>query len=302
MDHATVFSHDGAVFVDTSTAADALPVSRVLRNDGAVLTTVPSVSESPPFRVNLELTTVGAHGFHAAIVRPHDFQAGRRYPVVVQVYGGPHALVVKADERAYLLHQWMADHGVVVVCLDNRGTPRRGRAWERVIKGNLGEIPLDDQTAGLRALGARYPELDLDRVGIHGWSFGGYLAALAVLRRPDLFKVAVAGAPVVDWSDYDTHYTERYMGLPDANAEGYRASSLLTHAASLSRPLLLVHGTADDNVYFFHSLKLADALFRAGRPFDFLPLAGVTHQVPTPVTRERLWQQTTWFLLRHLGV
>jgi dipeptidyl-peptidase-4 len=301
-EHAAVFSRDGAVMVDSRTAADALPDSVVVRADGGVAGRLPDAAETPPFRVNLELVTAGARGFPAAIVRPRAFQPGRRYPVVLQVYGGPHALTVKADERQYLLSQWIADHGAIVVCLDNRGTPRRDRAWERAIKGAFGTVPLEDQVEGLQALGARFPELDLDRVGVYGWSFGGYMAALAVLRRPDIFKAGVAGAPVVDWLDYDTHYTERYLDLPDAAPDAYHASSLLTHAPNLSRPLLVIHGTADDNVYFFHSLKLADALFRAGRPFELAPLAGVTHQVPDPVVRARLWQRITEFLVAHLGV
>ena len=143
--------------------------------------------------------------------------------------------------------------------------------------------------AALRALGAKVPELDLTRVGAVGWSFGGYLAALSVLKRPDVFAVAVAGAPVVDWRDYDTAYTERYLGLPDANKEGYDASSLLTYAPRLERPLLLIHGTRDDNVYFFHSLKLSEALFRANKPFDLLPLPGLTHMVPDPAIKEALY-------------
>jgi dipeptidyl-peptidase-4 len=208
--------------------------------------------------------------------------------------------MVRSDESRFLLPQWIADHGVVVVAIDNRGTPRRGRAWSRVIKGNFGRIPLDDQVDALRALAARHPELDLSRVGIYGWSFGGYMAALAALKRPDVFKVAVAGAPVVDWRDYDTHYTERYLGMPDQNQAGYDESSLLTYAAKLERPLLLIHGTTDDNVYFLHSLKLADALFRAGKSFDFLPLTG-THQVPDAVVRERLWGRLVGFLLAGLG-
>jgi dipeptidyl-peptidase-4 len=299
-EHAPVFSRDGALHVDSRTAPDAWPESLIVRADGTLAGRLPDAAETPPFRVNLELCTAGEAGFPAAIVRPRAFEPGRRYPVVVQVYGGPHALTVKADERQYLLSQWIADQGAIVVCLDNRGTPRRDRAWERAIKGRFGDVPLDDQVTGLRALAARYPELDLARVGIFGWSFGGYMAALAVLRRPDVFKAAVAGAPVVDWLDYDTHYTERYLDLPDAAPEAYHASSLLTYAPELRRPLLLIHGTADDNVYFFHSLKLADALFRAGRPFELAPLAGVTHQIPDPVVRERLWRRITDFLLRHL--
>ena len=234
-------------------------------------------------------------------MRPRGFRPGSKYPVVVNVYGGPSALMVRADESRYLLPQWIADHGVIVVAIDNRGTPRRDRAWSRIIKGNFARIPLDDQVDGLRALAARHPELDLSRVGIYGWSFGGYMAALAAMKRPDVFKVAVAGAPVVDWRDYDTHYTERYLGLPEPEqARATTSPACSPTPASCERPLLLIHGTTDDNVYFLHSLKLADALFRAGKDFDFLPLT-VTHQVPDAVVRERLWGRLVGFLLTGLG-
>jgi dipeptidyl-peptidase 4 len=305
-EHHPVFAKNGRLYVDNRTAADSLAVSTVYRLDEKGFVKVgdlPSVAETPPFHPNLQLTTVSTapdRTFHAAVVRPRGFRAGSKYPVIVNVYGGPGALMVRSDESRFLLPQWIADHGVVVVAIDNRGTPRRGRAWSRVIKGNFGRIPLDDQVDALRALAARHPELDLSRVGIYGWSFGGYMAALAALKRPDVFKVAVAGAPVVDWRDYDTHYTERYLGMPDQNQAGYDESSLLTYAAKLERPLLLIHGTTDDNVYFLHSLKLADALFRAGKSFDFLPLTG-THQVPDAVVRERLWGRLVGFLLAGLG-
>lgn len=299
-EHAVVFAKDGSVYVDTRVTAQALPESTVYRRDGTRVAVLPSVADAPPLRAKVELVTVkGARPYEAAIVRPRDFDAARKYPVIVAVYGGPTVNVVRADQRSYLLPQWIADHGVIVVSADNRGTPRRGRSWSRAIQGSFGEIPLSDQVDALQALGARYPELDLTRVGIYGWSFGGYLSALAVLRRPDVFKVAVAGAPVVDWRDYDTHYTERYLGTPEANPAGYEASSLLTWAPKLERPLLLIHGTGDDNVYFFHSLALADALFKAGRPFEFLPLTG-THMVADPATRERLWERIVGFLLREV--
>jgi dipeptidyl-peptidase-4 len=303
-EHAPVFSKDGTLAVDTRTAADALPASDVFRRgvEGwKRLGTLPSVAEGPPLRARLELTSVttSAGRFDAAVLRPHSFQPGQKYPVVVNVYGGPTSLMVRSDERQYLLGQWIADRGAVVVSIDNRGTGRRDRAWSRAIKGSFGKVPLDDQVEALRALGAKLPELDLGRVGIYGWSFGGYLSALAVLRRPDVFKVAVAGAPVVDWRDYDTHYTERYLDLPEANPAGYQESSLLTWAKGLERPLMIVHGTGDDNVYFFNSLKLADALFRAGRPFQFLPLS-VTHQLAEAAVRERLWGRVADFLLSNL--
>jgi dipeptidyl-peptidase-4 len=144
--------------------------------------------------------------------------------------------------------------------------------------------------------------MDTSRVGIYGWSFGGYLSALALLARPDVFKVAVAGAPVVDWRDYDTAYTERYLGLPEPNAAAYDEASLLTHAAkpSQARPLLVIHGTADDNVYFTHSLKLANAMERAGRPFELMPLVGITHLPYEPEMAEKLWTRVAEFLRAHL--
>jgi dipeptidyl-peptidase-4 len=193
----------------------------------------------------------------------------------------------------------MADRGFIVVALDGRGTPGRGRDWERVIKGNLIDIALEDQVDGLRALGAKYPELDISRVGVIGWSFGGYFAAMATLRRPDVFRCGIAGAPVVDWEDYDTHYTERYMDLPSANPEGYKKANVLTYASALERPLLLIHGLTDDNVYFVHTLKLAGALFAAGRQYELLPLIG-THLVHEPTMRLRLQTRIMDFLQTNL--
>jgi len=201
----------------------------------------------------------------------------------------------------WLLAQWLADQGFIVVSIDGRGTPGRGHDWERAIGRHFGSVPLDDQVAGLQALGKKYRELDLNRVGIYGWSFGGYLSALGALRRPDVFKAAVAGAPPTDWLDYDTHYTERYLGLPDTDADAYKEASLLTYAADLKRPLLLIHGTSDDNVYFRHTLKLADALFRAGKDFELLPLSSMTHMTPDPVVTERLYSRIAGFFQIHLG-
>ena len=180
-------------------------------------------------------------------------------------------------------------------------TPGRGHDWERAIFKRLGAVPLADQLAGLRALGRKNRELDLDRVGIFGWSFGGYLSALAVMKEPGVFRAAVAGAPPSDWLDYDTHYTERYLGMPDTDATAYREASLLTWAAGLKRPLLLIHGTGDDNVYFRHTLKLVDAFFRAGKEFDLLPLSGLTHSVPDPVVNEQLYSRIVLHFKKNLG-
>jgi dipeptidyl-peptidase-4 len=198
--------------------------------------------------------------------------------------------------------QWVADQGFLVVKIVNRGeTARLGRDFERAVKGDLAGPALEDQAEGLAELAALVPEIDLTRVGISGWSFGGYMAALAALKRPDLFRVAMAGAPVVEWSDYDTYYTERYLGLPGQAPEAYDRSSLTRLAGKDHAPLLLVHGTADDNVYLLHSLKLADALFRAGAPATFVPLANVTHLASDPSTAERLAEMEIQFFRETLG-
>jgi dipeptidyl-peptidase-4 len=253
---------------------------------------LPSTAEHPSRLPNVELTVVLAtgpnemHSMDAAIVRPRDFKKEGRYPVILDVYAGPGSKQVIADPSRYLIDQWMADQGYIVVALDGRGTPGHGREWERAIRGNLIEVALADQVAGLEALGGREPAMDLKRVGVVGWSFGGYFSAMAVMQKPDVFRCAVAGAPVVTWENYDTHYTERFLGLPSENADGYRKSSVLTYAANLSRPMLLIHGLTDDNVYFQHSVQLSQALFEAGKPFNFLPLLG-THMVSEPLLRLR---------------
>jgi dipeptidyl-peptidase-4 len=190
----------------------------------------------------------------------------------------------------------LANQGFIVVRADGRGTPLRGRAWERAIAGDFATVIAADQVAALEGAAARVPELDLKRVGVFGWSFGGYLSALLALSRGDVFKSAVAGAPVVDWRDYDTHYTERYLGLLERRPEAYEVSSLLSYVKGARRPLLLMHGTADDNVYFLHTLKLSDALFKAGKPHVVLPLANFTHMVPDPLATQREWERiATWF-------
>lgn len=304
--HSGSFGEGGGVHVRTLSSPEAMPRSFVHRADGSLIGELPSVAESPPFVPRVELVHVGdGKGFYAALVRPQKFENRKRYPVIVNVYGGPlpptSSGVVTASMNRWLMAQWLADQGFVVVSVDGRGTPGRDHDWIRAIGRRFGSVPLDDQVAGLAALGKKYRELDLKRVGIYGWSFGGYVSALGVLRRPDVFKAGVAGAPPTDWLDYDTHYTERYLGLPETDPAAYREGSLLPYAADLQRPLLLIHGTSDDNVYFRHTLKLADALFRAGKDFDLLPLSSMTHMTPDPVVTERLYSRIAGYFQQHLG-
>src|SRR5262249_46973081 len=162
-----------------------------------------------------------------------------------------------AARSLYAVPQWFAEQGYAVIVADGRGTPGRGPEWERAVHQDLAGPVLADQIAALHGVHQRCPQLDLSRVGIRGWSFGGYVAALAVLRRPDVFHAAVAGAPVTDWALYDTHYTERYLGHPHQQPEAYRRSSLIADAPALRRPLLLIHGLADDNVFPAHTFTLS---------------------------------------------
>ncbi len=254
---------------------------------GPKMTALPSVAERPSALPKVELLkTAGERPMDAALVRPRDFKKGNRYPVILDVYAGPGHKQVLAQPDRYMIDQWMADRGYIVVALDGRGTPGHGREWERAIRGNLIEVALADQVAGLQALAKHEPAMDLKRVGVVGWSFGGYFSAMAVMQRPEIFRCAVAGAPVVTWENYDTYYTERYLGLPSENADGYKKSSVLTYASNLTRPLFLIHGLTDDNVYAQHSIQLTQALFEAGKPFNFLPLLG-THMVSEPLLRLR---------------
>lgn len=235
----------------------------------------------------------------------YDPQDGR-LPVLMDPYGGPHGQRVVAAQNAYLTSQWLADQGFAVVVADGRGTPGRCPSWEKAVLNNLAGVSVEDQIDALHALAATYP-LDLDRVAIRGWSFGGYLAALAVLRRPDVFHAGIAGAPAADQRLYDTHYTERYLGNPDEQPEVYAWNSLVTDdglsaAADVARPLMIIHGLADDNVVVAHSLRLSSALLAAGRTHEVIPLSGVTHMTPQEHVAENLLLLQIDFLQRSLGL
>ncbi len=286
---------DGAFIALSHTSTRAMPQTVVLPAAGGAPVPVPSVAVEPSLQVSPDIFQLPNDGPWAAVLRPRDFVKGRKYPVVLNVYGGPHHQEVTQVLRENLVLQWLANQGFIVVKFDGRGTPRRGRAWERVISHDFATVTAGDQVAALRALAARVPELDLTRVGSYGWSFGGYLSGLLALKHGDVVKSAVAGAPVVDWLDYDTHYTERYLGVPAVHPKAYEVSSLLSYVDQAKRPLLLIHGTADDNVYFLHSLKLSDALFRAGKPHAVLPLTNFTHMVPDPLVTQRLWERIATF-------
>jgi dipeptidyl-peptidase-4 len=249
------------------------------------------------------LLRAGPRELRCALLLPdRPPEGGGRLPVLLDPYGGPHHRQVLAARDRFLVSQWFADQGFAVLVTDGRGTPGRGPAWERAVWRDLAGPVLDDQVEALLAVAADHPELDLGRVAIRGWSFGGYLAALAVLRRPGVFHAAVAGAPVTDWRLYDTHYTERYLGHPATDPDAYRRSSLLADAAKLERPLLLIHGLADDNVVAAHTLRLSGLLLAAGRPHNVLPLSGVTHLAVEEAVAESLLHLQLGFLRDALGL
>jgi dipeptidyl-peptidase 4 len=274
-----------------------------VRRQGKVVADIRSLAEQPGLEPQVSMARAGRREIDVALLLPRDHASGEALPVLLDPYGGPHFQRVVRAQDAFLQSQWLADQGFAVVVADGRGTPGRGTAWEKAIHLDLATPALEDQVDALRASAEANPDLDMGRVAIRGWSFGGYLAALALLRRPDVFHAAIAGAPVTDWRLYDTHYTERFLGHPDDNPEAYLRSSLLDDAASLSRPLLLIHGLADDNVVAAHTLRLSRALLEAGRSHTVLPLSGVTHMTPQEVVAENLLLLQVAFLKEalHLG-
>ena len=293
------FGEQHAIFAHDYNLLDASKGVDVLSRDGRMISRLPSKAEKPPFIPTPEYFTVGKLGFDAMVLRPRDFDSSRKYPVILSVYGGPAAKTVWAAPRDYFTQACMADRGYIVAMSDNRGTPGRDSAWFRAVKGDAIDIPLKDQIDALQALGTRVPQMNMARVGVFGWSFGGYFSAMATMRRPDVFAAGIAGAPVVDWQDYDTYYTERYMGLPGTNASGYRTSNVLSYADQLTRPLLIIHGVTDDNVHFEHTMKLTLALTKAGKPYDLMLLPG-THMLADNLLRARETERQMDFLAAHL--
>lgn len=272
--HAAFAGGDALVVVSERLDGD----TRVSLRTQGKKTEIVSYVESPIVQPRVQIERSGPREIRTSLLLPSWYEPGSaKLPVLVDSYAGPgHARVAHARNR-YLDSQWFAEQGFAVVQADGRGTPGRGFDWERAILRDLAGPVLEDQVAALEATAKKHPDLDLSRVGIRGWSFGGYLAALAVLRRPDTFHAAAAGAPVTDWRMYDTHYTERYLGHPDNEAEAYKRSSLLGEAGQLSRPLLLIHGLVDDNVLVAHSLRLSAELVSSSRLHAVLPLSAASH-------------------------
>lgn len=291
---------DGEYTVISQSRADSSPQYFVKRN-GITIFEIKSNVVVPPLTVTLEYLEVTDRSLPTVILWP-EHEVDEKLPILVNIYGGPHHSEVIAARHTFYDDQWLANQGFCVVVIDNAGTPGKGPAWERQVFHDFSDIILQDQVSALEAICQRYHDrLDASRVGIAGWSFGGYLSALAVLDRPDIYKAAWAGAPVTDWQLYDTAYTERYLSHPESHSEIYATNSLIARAEKLSRPLTLIHGLADDNVLVAHSLQLSGALLARGKAHNFLPLAGVSHMTPQEDITRNLMVMMLNFFQEHLA-
>lgn len=312
--HAATFAANASVYVDNWAAPDTPPQLQLFRNDGTLIANLidndPTDPQHPYARFRaahrpVEFGTLpaadGKTELHYSLIRPADFDPAQRYPAVVYVYGGPAAQTVTRSwpgRADHWFNQYLAQHGYVVFSLDNRGTPRRGAAFGGALYGRQGTVEVADQLAGLQWLKSQ-PWVDGERIGVHGWSNGGYMTLMLLAQASDQYACGVAGAPVTDWALYDTHYTERYMGLPAANGDGYRTARVLEHIDGLSSRLLLIHGMADDNVLFSNSTALMSALQQRAQPFELMTYPGAKHGLKGQDLLHRL-RTTEDFLARCL--
>ena len=286
-----------SAYIDSYSSLTAPPRRTLHAADGRTLAPVDNVAAAEAELLPTELTSFkGKDGtlFYARLLKPAGFDASRKYPAVVQVYGGPHSQTVKDAWRGADYDQYLARRGFVIWQMDNRGSAGRGHAWESKLYRRLGRQELADQLEGLEHL-VSLGFVDPARVGINGWSYGGFMTLYGLLEAPGAFAAGIAGAPVTDWRNYDTIYTERYLGLPQQNETGYRASSPIYRAGDLQGKLLLVHNFEDDNVLFQHSLRMADALQQAGKQFDLMLYPQKAHGVTGSVRKHMLEAMTAFW-------
>ena len=287
----------GQVRVRISATPDDTRSIALVTRAGEEIAPIEDVSEASVIEARPRFLTLGERELRAALLLPGGREPDGPLPVLLDPYGGPHGARVLKAAGAHSTSQWFADNGFAVLVVDGRGVDGRGPAWDRMVYRDF-TVTLEDQVDALHAAAERFDFLDLSRVGIRGWSFGGELAAMALLRRPDVFRAGVVGAPVTDQLLYDTFYTERYMGLPQDEPEAYRRSSPLYDAASLTRPMLLIHGLADDNVFVANSLRFSAALFEAGKWHELVLIPNATHLTRSTAVTENILRVQLDFLNR----
>jgi dipeptidyl-peptidase 4 len=288
--HSIAMSPDASVFVDTFSNADRPKSVTLRRQSGAPVAALLAneLDASHPYAPYLDehiraefgvIAAADGQAMHYKLMKPRTLEPGKKYPVLVDVYGGPGVQRV-SNAWGGLFHQYLVQHGYIVFALDNRGSGMRGTKFETAFVTpsgrGLGIVEVQDQVRGAEFL-RTLPYVDPARIGIFGWSYGGYMTLMSLMQSPATFAAGVAGAPVTDWALYDTHYTERYLSTPTNNPEGYEAGNVLTYAGKLSRPLLLVHGMADDNVLFTNSTALMKKLQDEQKPFDLMTYPGGKH-------------------------
>ena len=308
--HKADFADNGEFYVDSFNNTGTPPQLSLHRSDGSRIAFIEEnrLDESHPYhpylatRPSIEFGSLDAEDGQALyyrMLRPADFDAARRYPVVVYVYGGPMGQAV-TNEWSVGFNEILARRGFIVFTIDNRGTGFRGTAFDAPLYRHIGKIEVADQMVGVEYLKSR-DFVDPDRIGIWGWSYGGYMTLMSLFGQPDVFAAGVSGAPVTDWALYDTHYTERYLGTPQDNPEGYEASGVFPYADNLAAPLLLIHGMADDNVLFTNSTKLMKTLQDEGRPFDVMTYPGSKHGLTrVPATGQHAYAHILRFFRQHL--
>ena len=307
--HDILFNCDYSLYVDTYSTAGVPPTRTLHSVDGRVIRTVSDNRRLAERVQTLNLpvpefiTVPGADGtqLNAYIIRPADFNPGRQYPLLMYVYGGPGSQTVRdswGGER-YLWHQLLASEGYLVASVDNRGTGARGRDFKKATYQRLGQLEAADQIAAAHSFGAQ-PFVDANRIGIWGWSYGGYMSLLSMFFGEGTFKAAISGAPVTDWRFYDTIYTERYMRTPQENESGYAAGAPINHVDKLVGNLLVVHGTNDDNVHFQNTIQLVHYLEQAGKQFDMRIYPGQRHGFRGTATRVNQYELFTEWLKRKL--
>ena len=311
--HNVVLAKDNKTFIDTSSSVNK-PKSAALRKvNGEFITWLEEnkLDNSHPLTPYLSNLATPEYGtlkaddgqvMHYRLFKPTNMSAGKKHPVIVNVYGGPHAQRVTNSWRSKNLYfQYMAQQGYVIFQLDNRGSYNRGKKFEDAIYKNLGDVEVSDQIKGVEFL-RTLDYVDAKRIGIYGHSYGGYMALMTMFKAGDYFTAGVSGAPVTDWALYDTHYTERYLGHPDTNAKGYEASAVFPYTDGLKGPLMIYHGMADDNVLFTHATKLFKQLQDSEKQFEMMTYPGSKHSLRGKQVQTHLHQTITNFFNRHFDV
>ncbi|MFB3828451.1 MAG: S9 family peptidase [Bryobacteraceae bacterium] len=299
--HAIRMSPTCDYYMDSASSLTAPARQALHTRDGAEVRVFQEAAPQQHEILPTEILTVKAAGgtpLYARLIKPAGFKAGVKYPAIVMVYGGPHAQSVRNAWSGATWDQALAQRGFVIWQLDNRGSAGRGHAFESKVFRNLGAQELEDQKTGVAHL-VSLGFVDPARIGIYGWSYGGYMTLYSLANAPGLFRAGIAGAPVTDWRNYDSIYTERYMGLPAENPEGYTRSSPIGKAGDITARLMLVHNFEDDNVHFQNTMQMADALQRANKRFEMMIYPQKAHGVTGPA-RKHLLEATTEFFERSL--